>query len=232
MQLAAAPFILLTGYANLYPGLLTAIALLIVLIRRRQFVPDLFVGLYCVVLLCRTEPPLRGFAPVLPLVLWILWRVARTGRFATVTQVVAITMIVPALWFGTLSLREASAPDNWHEMETLFAYIRANTAPDDALLADLDPVFYVNTGRATLRGFEPDNYRNYYGPPGSLVTPDQLRAAVLHNRVAYVVLTPDRDLPESASFHRAVGAMERGGMLEPVSVPGISKDYRLLRVVK
>ena len=37
-----------------------------------------------------------------------------------------------------------------------------------------------------------------------------------------LALTPDRDLPESASYHKAVAALERGGVLEPVSVPGAS----------
>jgi hypothetical protein len=240
MLLAASPFTLLSGYANLYPGLLTAVALLIVLIRRRQFVPDLFFGLYCVVLMFRTEPPLHAFAPVLPLFLWMLWRVARTGRFAAITRTTALLMVLPALWFcasrvypavtrGAVAAETAS-PDNWHEMEKLFVFIRANTPADAVLMADLDPVFYLNTGRTTVRGFVPDSYKSYYAPPSSLVTPDELVASVRQDHVSYVVLTPDRDLPESASFHKAVAALERGGVLEPVYVPGVTGDYRLLRV--
>lgn len=219
MLLAAAPFTLLTGYANLYPGLLTAVALLIVLVRRRQFVPDLFVGLYCLMLLFRTEAPLHGFAPVLPLFLWILWRVARAGRFATITKVTAALMIAPALWFGAWSLTPKAQPDDWRQMEKLFAWISTNTPSDTVLMAELDPVFYLNTGRGTVRGFA-----------GSSVTPGELRATVLRDHVGYVVLTPDRNLRESASFHKAVGALERGGELEPVSVAGVSGEYRILRV--
>jgi hypothetical protein len=238
--LAAAPFTLLTGYANLYPGLLTAIALLIVLIRRRQFVPDLFIGLYCVVLLFRTQPPLHAFAAVLPMFLWMLWRVARTGRFVTVTKATAGLMLAPALWFSAARVlpvvtlgavaSETAKPDDWHEMQKLFAFIRGNTPGGAVLLADLDPLFYVNTARRTVRGFTPDSYKSYYAPSVSLVTPDQLLASVRRDHVNYVVLTPDPDLPESASFHKAVAAMERGGVLEPVEVPGVSAGYRLLRV--
>ena len=100
MWLAAAPFTAMSGYANLYPGLLTAVALMIVLIRRRQFVPDLFFGLYCIALLCRTEPPTYAFAPVLPLFLWMLWRAVRGGRFRLISQIAAYGLIAPALWFG------------------------------------------------------------------------------------------------------------------------------------
>ncbi len=242
MLLAASPFTLLTGYRNLYPGLLTALALLIVLIRRRHFVPDLFLGFYSAMLTFRTESPERAFAPVLPLFLWMLWRGAKNGRFAMVTKVTVVLMLGPALWFGVervatvpsygAVMAGSALPDSWHEMETLFAFIRANTPANAVLLAELDPVFYENTGRRTVRGFERDEYRNFYGPPGSLVTPDQLRASILREGVAYVALTPDRDLPESASFHSAVAALERGGVVEPVGIPGGSGDYRLLRVVR
>ena len=229
MLLAASPFTLLTGYASLYPGLVTALVLLIVLIRRRQFVPDLFFGLYSVALVFRADPPLRAFAPVLPLFLWMLWRVLRVGQFAEIAKVTAMAMALPALYFCAVRVypavtrgavaAEAGAPDNWYEMQKLFAYIRANTPKDAVVLADLDPVFYLNTSRATVRGFMPPD-----------ATPDQLMAAVHRDRVSYVVLTPDADLPESASFHRAVAALERGGVVEPVDVPGSTDDYRLLRV--
>ncbi len=233
MLLAAAPFTLLSGYANLYPGLLTAVALLIVLVRRRQFVPDLFFGFYCLTLLFRTEPPLYAFAPVLPMFLWIVWRVARLGRFAIITKATAVAMVVPALWFGVAGLTRParSRSDDWAQMEKLFAFIRGNTTADAVMMADLDPVFYLNTDRRTIRGFEPDSYRSYYAPPGPLVTPDELHASVLREHVNYVIVTPDRDLPESPWFHRAVAAMERGGMLEPVSVPHVTQEYRILRVV-
>jgi hypothetical protein len=240
MALAASPFTLLSGYANLYPGLLTAVALLIVLVRRRQFVPDLFFGIYCVMLLCRTEPPLHAFAPVLPMSLWMIWRVARAGRFARVTQATAVVLIAPALWFCATRIypavtrgavaAESGQPDDWHQMETLFTFIRVGTPQDAVLMADLDPVFNLYTGRKTVRGFVPDDYARYYAPAGSLVGSDQLYGAVLRDGVSYVVLTPDCDLPESESFHRAVAALERGGVLDPVSVPGVSGEYRLLRV--
>jgi hypothetical protein len=228
MLLAASPFTLLSGYASLYPGLLTALALLIVLVRRRQFVPDLFFGFYCMVLMFRTEPPLHAFAPVLPLFLWMLWRVARTGRFALIARTTALVLVLPALWFCAVRVypavtrgavaSETAEPNDWHEVEKLFTYIRANTPADAVLLADLDPVFYLNTGRTTVRGFS------------TVATPDQLVTAIRVYRVSYVVVTPDADLPESTSFHRAVAALERGGVLEPVDVPGVSEGYRILRV--
>jgi hypothetical protein len=50
------------------------------------------------------------------------------------------------------------------------------------------------------------------------------------NGVRYVALTPDAGFPESAAYHRSVEALERGGVIEPVSVSGLSAEYRLFRV--
>ncbi|HVY93333.1 MAG TPA: hypothetical protein VHA14_11310 [Bryobacteraceae bacterium] len=227
--LAAAPFTAMSGYANLYPGLLTAVALLIVLIRRRQFVPDLFFGLYCVALVCRPEPPLYAFAPVLPLFLWMLWRVVRHGRFALVSQATGFALIAAALWFGAV---QALRPTRWSDYQKLFAVIRANTPPGAVLMADLNPVYFLNTDRPTVRGFKSDGYQTWYAPPHPLVTPDELYATIPAQHVEFVVMSPDREVPESVSYNNSVEALERGAFVEPVEVPGLPAGYRLLRVVK
>lgn len=227
--LAAAPFTAMSGYANLYPGLLTAVALLIVLIRRRQFVPDLFFGLYCIALVCRTEPPLYAFVPVLPLFLWMLWRAVRGGRFRLISQITAIGLIAPALWFGAV---QALRPTGWSDMQKMFAVIRANTPPNSILMGDLDPVYFLNTNRTTFRGFTPDGFRTWYAPPRPLVTPDELYATIPAHHIDYVVMAPDRDVPEAASYNDSIEALERGEQVEPVELPALPAGYRLLRVVK
>ena len=146
-----------------------------------------------------------------------------------IARTTALLMVLPALYFCAVRVypavtrgavaAETGEPDNWHEMEKLFSFIRSTTPDDAVLLADLDPVFFLNTGHITVRGFTPP-----------VATPDQLVTAIRRDRVSYVVLTPDVDLPESASFHRAVAALERGGVLEPVDVPGLTDGYRLLRL--
>jgi hypothetical protein len=229
MWLAAAPFTIMSGYPTLYPGLLTALALMIVLIRRRHFVPDLFFGLYCVALVCRTEPPLYAFVPVLPLFLWMLWRVVRHGRFRLVSQITTIGLIAPALWFGA---HQAVRPTGWSDMQKMFAVIRANTPPNAVLMADLDPVYQLNTDRTTVRGFTPDGFRTWYAPPRPLVTPDELYATIPADHVGYVVMAPDREVPEAAFYNDSIDALERGEQVEPVEVPGLPTGYRLLRVVK
>ena len=53
-------------------------------------------------------------------------------------------------------------PSDWGQLGKLFAYIRGNTPQDAIVMTNLDPMFYLNTGRRTVRGFSPDGYKLYY----------------------------------------------------------------------
>jgi hypothetical protein len=194
--------------------------------------PDLFLLLYCFMLLLYTWHAEWSLAPVLPLILWLFWRVvSRIRAREAVAALVLILSLVPLC----VSLRRIPAtlrtgsfpasgeePDNWNEMITLFAWIRRNTAPDAILAANLDPLFYLETGRKAIRGFVPDLYKP--------VTPDQLASTLRRDGVSYLALTPDRDFGQVKSLRKSVEALERGGVLEPVPVPGLSREYRLLRM--
>jgi hypothetical protein len=242
VALFASPFSLLTGFNNTFAIIGTVIVLAGSFFVRRQLVPDLFAALYSLMLLCWLAPPERSVAPILPLVLWIAWRGLQHPRLreplvaaVAVAGLIAlwadVTRIPPARASGYFQTASA-APDNWNDMQKLFGFIRANTAPESILLANLDPVLYLNTGRKTVRGFVPNGFELFYAVRRSAVTPDQLAGVIIRSRVNYVVLTPDRGYPESPSFHKSVEALARGGVLDPVSIPGIPPDYRLLRVAR
>jgi hypothetical protein len=228
VSLLSSPFVLLSGVGGLYAVIATVVLLTWSLIRRRQLMPDLFVALYCLMLLTRVDPPQRLVAPILPLMLWIVWRAFQNARLQEAVAAVAIIVaIVPvAVDIGRLpeTLRygqfptSGQLPTDWHQLERVFSYIRSNTPPDAVILANLDPMFYLNTGRPAIR------------PSNSFLTPDQVGKQILENGVDYVAITPDRDFPEAPAYRRAVEALERGGVLEPVAVPGVSGEYRLLRL--
>lgn len=242
LQLIASPVSLLTGLNNTTLMVGTVAVLLWCFFMRRQLLPDLFVAFYCLALLCRISPPERFVAPVLPMILWIVWRVLRWMKSREALAAMLVIVLAIPLWadFSRVpaALRSgvfqiAGEPvDDWKEMEKVFGSIRANTAADAVLLTNLDRTFYLNTGRKAIRGFEPDGFEMYYGPRQSPVSPDQLSKAILEQRAAYVALTPDRGLAESASYHRSVEALERGGVVEPVSVPGAARDYQLFKVIR
>ncbi len=238
----ASPSSLLTGGWSGTPAMIaTVVVLLWSLFVRRQFLPDLFIALYCIALLFRTSPPQRLIAPILPLALWLVWRVFRLMRLREALAALAVVIMVLPLWATAIRIpatvsngyfpSDSGPADNWHNMRNLFAFVRDNTPEQSVLLANLDPAFYLNTGRKTIRGFTPNGFELYYAERKTALTPDQLSRAILHSRVSYVALTPDRGLPESESFHKSVDALERGGVLVPVSMPGGSPDYRLLQVV-
>jgi hypothetical protein len=239
VSLLSSPFALLSGIGGLYAVIATAVLVGWSLIRRRQLMPDLFLGLYCLVLLTRVGPPQLFVAPILPLVLWIVWRAFQNAKLqeavaafaiilATIPMVADARRLPDTLRYGQFP-GDGHTPSDWHQLERVFRYIRENTPPDAVILANLDAMFYLNTGRKAIRGFVPDGYKLYYAPPNSVITPDQLGKQILANGVTYVALTPDRDFPEAGAYHRAVEALERGGVLEPVAVPGVSGEYRLLK---
>jgi hypothetical protein len=240
LLLLASPFSLLTGFVNTFSVIGTILILIWCLFVRRQLVPDLFVALYCLMLLCRTRPPERFVAPILPLVLWIVWRVFRTIK--TQEALAALVVIGALLPLGANAARIPSArangyfesagtpADNWTEMQKLFSFIRGNTEVNSILLANQDAEVFLNTGRKAIRGFTANNFDLFYAARQSAVTPDQLSNAIVETHVQYVVVTPDLGLAESGSFHKSVEALERGGVVEPVSIPGIAPEYRLLRV--
>jgi len=243
MLLLGAPVSLLTGgWSGSFEIAGTVVVLLFCWIVRRQLVPDLFVVLYCLMLLCWTRPPARFVTPVLPLVFWIVWRVLRLLSLREALAALVLLITALPLWADAVRLpatladgyfaAEGQPPDNWREMRKLFNFIRANTPEQSILLANLDPVFYLNTGRRAVRGFVPNGYDLYYAPRQRALTPDQLSHEIMASRVNYVVLTPDSGLPESVSFHKSVEALERGGVLVPVGMPGESPDYRLLQVAQ
>jgi hypothetical protein len=240
LSLLASPAELLTGFTGLYAMLGTLLIFSWCLYVRRQLLPDLFVGLYCLMLLCWAWPPPRFIVPVLPLLLWMAWRVVTRARIQEAVAAAVLIIAGAGLWSdgtripGILSAGALSTgyvpADDWHEMQKLFSYIRANTLPTSVLVGNLDPVLYLNTGRRAIRGFAPDAFGLVYAERQQGITPDQVSGAILHEQADYVVLMPDRGFVEAPSFHSSVEALERGGRLQPVAIPGLSAEYRLLRV--
>jgi hypothetical protein len=236
--LFASPGALLTGSTNMYAAGFTLLLTIFAFWRRRQFIPDVFIGLYCAMLLCWVYPPQRFFVPILPLLLWFYWRAIRMLRPKELVFALAILAAGLSFWAGVRAVpatfatgeypTSSAEPNDWSQMERLFAAIRDKTPPDATLVANLDPIFYLQTGRKAVRGFVPDGYKTFYRPSGIVVTPDQLLKIIESSGASYLALTPDRDFGESPAFHKAVEALERGGELEAVEVHGLAPGYRLL----
>jgi hypothetical protein len=160
IDLFAAPYSLLTGFNNMIAIVATFLVFAWSLFIRRQLLPDLFVALYCVMTLCWVAPPQRSLAAILPLVLWIVWRVFRLMQNREALAAAVLVAALLPLWADGTRIPPTRAAgffewtgnvsDNWSEMQKLFAAIRSATPPDSVLLANLDPTFSFYTGRKAL----------------------------------------------------------------------------------
>jgi hypothetical protein len=240
LAVLASPLSLPAGFRSPYFVAGTLVLLARGLWVRRQLVPDLFVALYALSLLVWTVPPERYVAPILPLFFWMVWRVFRTMRnrealaalvviFLAAPLVADGMRVLPAIASGMFP-RDRIAADDWGRIDTMSGYIRAHTASDAVLLANLDGTFYLSTARKTTRGFVPDPFSLYYLDRPS-ISPDELSKSIIREGVGWLVLTPDRGLAESSSFHVSVQALERGNVIEPVAIPGLPRDYQLFQVI-
>ncbi len=239
VSLLASPFALLTNFSSTWTVVATAALAIWCLYKRRQLAPDLFLFLYLLTLDLRVGPPQHLVAPVLPLILWMIWRSVRT---MTPREMPAGAVLVLAGFTLFATLRQipvtirngsfpssAAPPNDWKEMEKMFAWVRSNTSPGVIVMANLDLLWYLNTGRKAMRGFAPDPYRIFYSSGLTPITAAELSAEFLKSRPTYVAISPDRDFVESTSYNRAVEALERGGLLEAVDGAGLAHGYRLLR---
>ncbi len=234
------PFAALSGMETPVAAFLTAMALFACLMARRHLLPDLFVLFYSLMLLIWVRPPEPQIAPILPLLLWMMWRAAAMmRRKEPVAALVAVLAVFP-LWrdfsripetrrTGEFTL-EGAPRERWTDMEKFFAAVRAGTDANAVVAASLDPLLYFETARKTIRGFEPNGFELYYSPRPFLVAPDQLRLAMMRGGAGYLALTPG-EADGSAPLRTAAEALERGGVLERVPIDaGLPRGYALLRV--
>ena len=237
--LLASPFALLTNLSGPWSVAGTFLLAVWCLYKRRQLVPDVFLFLYLLTTDLWAWPPQRFVAPLLPLILWVIWRAVRTVKsremvvacvliLAGVTMYATVRQLPVTLRNGQFP-SSLQPPDDWRQMEKMFAWVRANTPPDAVIMANLDPLWYLRTGRKVARGFRPDPFHTFYSPGSTPINVADLTAEFLKSGAAYVALSPDRDFAEAASYHKAMEALVRGGLLEPVEGTGLAPGYRLLR---
>jgi len=224
--LFASPFALLSGVQNPIATGVTALLIVVCVILRRNLLPDLFLLFYAIMLILRIGPPEQFIAPVLPLVLWLVWRVAATARRQEAVAAGALLLAAVPLVQDFQHLRQRRA-DRWPEMQSLFAAIGTHTEPDAVLAANDAPLIYLQTGRKCVRDFDPPPFDLYYSPRPFVLAPDQLSLSLRQNGVSYVAVTPG-----DAADDEAIAALERGGVLEQLPIEGLPRGYELLRVIR
>jgi hypothetical protein len=160
------------------------------------------VAAYCALIAAWVWPPLRFAIPVLPVLLWLgFLGSGRSRRFAAVVAAILLGL-------GTLHVSEVAKQasqtgtawpgsggvEDWHKTFPLLTWISENTPKDAVIVGNLDPTYYLFTGRKSVRAFESDPFLLYYNlgrrPGNPLGTLTDFRERLLAINAAYLILTP------------------------------------------
>lgn len=224
VMLLRAPLLIGAGL-NGWLSVLAGLTLLLAALRwlRELTVFDIFLGLYVAMTLAWAWPAERFLVVVYPLILFVAWRVWRAAaqrfpqRAVLVRQLAALALTVILVQsLRTLALSTGPTrrtgvalgqEDAWSDTSWQLDWIRDHTPADAVVLANLDPVFYLFTGRKAVRGFQADPYQLFYMPDPSarpLGTSEDLLRTIRDERVTYIVRAPNRTFAEAPYLDRLI----------------------------
>lgn len=184
---------------------------------------------YLGTLLCWLWRPIRYAVPILPVLFFMLAEGLRSRRDLDAQQalrrrIIARVFIAACVVSAGLSTAGITAttiqtgtptPTNylhsvdWGQVMELCSWIRTNTPQQSVVSADLDPLFYLYTGRKAIRMFKSDPYSLIYEPesPQPLGSLDDFRTHIVRNKIAYLVMTPSDGSREGFCLHELVGLL-------------------------
>ena len=225
LLLLRSPLSITTVHWNVWVDVLAGAAVLYAGWRwlRPLTVLHIFLGIYAAMLLAWAWPPDRFVAVVYPVILclgWQVWRAVleRFSERAALLRVAGIAMLAAVAAQGLWNLADSASAtlrsgvllgegDAWSDTSQLLSWIRDKTPADSVVLTNLDPVFYLYTGRKTVRGFQADPYLLFYAagrgsqPLGTLAA---FRERIRKQRVAYIVRAPNQGFAEAPELDRLI----------------------------
>ena len=166
--------------------------------------------------------PVRFLVPMLPVFLWHV--LVATRRVPVITSAVVVTTLIAtsfATLFDTVTHAHtrglmwvrAESGEDWHRLSALLDWIRRETPPDAVLTGNLDPAYFLYTGRKAVRAFVADPYALSYsanhtttGPLGSV---SDFRRRLLAAGVDYCVWSPAPDFSETPHFRRLLDQLSQ-----------------------
>ena len=165
-------------------------------------------------------PPVRFIVPIVPLMLWQASVALRGAPRVIVAGLVALLGLVGA-WrtlevvakahsVGTVSWQAASAED-WRQLSPLLEWVKRETPSTAVVTGNLDPAYFLFTGRPSVRAFTADSYALFYAPPGRDRAPlgsvAGFRRRLLQARVDYCIWSPAPGFSETPHFRRLLDGL-------------------------
>jgi hypothetical protein len=167
-------------------------------------------------------PTARFLIPLLPLFLWHAWIAIRRAPVLPVAIVVtALVGTSSAALFRTVAHAQrgglmwpgAGTAEDWHQLSPLFDWIRRETPSDAVLTGNLDPMYFLYTGRKAVRAFDAEPYALFYSAdgltPGPLGSVRDFRRRLLAVGADYCVWSPAPGFGETPHFRRLLDELSR-----------------------
>jgi len=200
-----------TGALLLLPAVIVGVAILIGTWREGRQCLTVFLAAYVGVTLLWAWAPLRLLVPVLPLFYWFGYRVI--AKHPRVLMAASVLLMAASIGGVMKPVRQAlalgdaqpglSEQDSWARMQSLLEWVKQNTPGDAVLAGNLDPLYYLYTGRKAVRGFQADPYPLIYSPaPEPIGSRGQILSQLESQSVRYWVLTPNSAFREGVHLRQ------------------------------
>jgi hypothetical protein len=170
---------------------------------------------YCAIHAAWVWPPLRFAVPVIPMLLWLGFIGAAKQRL--LGGVVATVLFAAGgfqLWMTVVQARDkgmvspVAGTENWNDTARLLNWISLETPQDATLTGNLDPMYYLFTGRRAVRAFTTDPYLLFYDlghrTSSPLGTVDGFRNRLLAMKSDYVIVTATSRSGEAKHLNQLV----------------------------
>ncbi len=232
---AASPAILAGLPPATIPVLTLALGSVIVwpTLRQRWSVIAIFLAIYSAMVLLWAFPPARFSAPLLPLLYYFAWTAFRHRAVAAVAFTAAAILLViqirQTVEYGD-AMPTTTQGENWRSVTATNDWLRRNTPANAVLAANLDPLYYLYTGRKAIRGFEADPYTLVYEPgPFPLGQPNAVLGQFHSLPVSHWIVTPCAPFAECRPLTELSKATAATGELEPLET-GLPSGVHVYRI--
>jgi hypothetical protein len=185
---------------------------------------------YCGMHLLWVWPPLRFAAPFAPLLLRFgALGLGRSRRLLSAAALVLLGLSGIQLGAVAMQAREkgitwpVTEAEDWNQTARLLSWVSRETPADTVLTGNLDPAYYLFTGRKAVRAFAADPLLLYYNvrnrPENPLGTVDDFRNRLVAGKADYLIVTPAPGFGELPHLNRLIADLShsRAGSLVPVA---------------